>query len=479
MAGATTDKRLNVVIVGGSLAGLFHGVVLNRLGHNVRILERANPDSLHEQGAGIMAREDIQAFFRKYDRFPHQPYFIPGDPLLQFISQDGQVSKSWNMQLCLTSWDTLYYRLRANFDGLRSAYVAMAETEAEPALGTASYEYGCNVTDVKYNDGSVAVEFERMTGKGGTLHADLVIAADGPGSGIRRMLCPGTERTYVGYVAWRGTVVEDQVSEKTKALFRTCVNYYVYPEGHILIYLIPGDNGSMKPGERLLNYVWYCNYAANSPELSDLMTDTEGHRHRITMPIGKMRPDVFTRQKLHGERVLPAPYAEVVQKTAQPFVQCITDVSARKAVFFEGHLVLAGDALCTFRPHSASSTNQAALHALLLCSTFSSPTPQPTESNDRSQITSKPNQLTFQAYESKVLQYARLTSLTSIAWGNKNQSSVWVFLRSVFWLILAYVEVGAEKMWDSARTSLKSRLRGFTNLGNANGKAERRGVHAS
>lgn len=42
--------------------------------------------------------------------------------------------------------------------------MAMAETEAEPALGTASYEYGCNVTDVKYNDGSVAVEFERMTG---------------------------------------------------------------------------------------------------------------------------------------------------------------------------------------------------------------------------------------------------------------------------------------------------------------------------
>lgn len=104
-------------------------------------------------------------------------------------------------------------------------------------------------------------------------------------------------------------------------------------------YLIPGDNGSMKPGERLLNYVWYCNYAANSPELSDLMTDTEGHRHRITMPIGKMRPDVFTRQKLHGERVLPAPYAEVVQKTAQPFVQCITDVSARKAVFFEVSLL--------------------------------------------------------------------------------------------------------------------------------------------
>ena len=49
------------------------------------------------------------------------------------------------------------------------------------------------------------------------------------------MLCPGTERKYVGYVAWRGTVIEDQVSEATKALFRTCVNYFIYKGGHILM----------------------------------------------------------------------------------------------------------------------------------------------------------------------------------------------------------------------------------------------------
>ena len=64
---------------------------------------------------------------------------------------------------------------------------------------------------------------------------DLVIAADGPGSSIRKMLCPGTERTYVGYVAWRGTVDESQVSEETKTLFRTCLNYFIYEDGHILM----------------------------------------------------------------------------------------------------------------------------------------------------------------------------------------------------------------------------------------------------
>lgn len=100
-------------------------------------------------------------------------------------------------------------------------------------------------------------------------------------------------------------------------------------------YLIPGKNGSLKPGERLLNYVWYCNYAANSPEFHNLMTDTEGHHHRITMPMGKMRPEVYARQKAYADKILPAAFAEVVRLTQQPFVQCITDASAPRAVFFD------------------------------------------------------------------------------------------------------------------------------------------------
>ena len=98
--------------------------------------------------------------------------------------------------------------------------------------------------------------------------------------------------------------------------------------------MIPGRTGSLVPGERLVNYVWYCNYAVDSPELADLMTDIDGHRHRITIPIGKVRPEVWSAQKQLATEVLPAAFAEIVLKTEQPFVQCITDVSAPKAVHF-------------------------------------------------------------------------------------------------------------------------------------------------
>ncbi|KAI4196797.1 MAG: hypothetical protein LQ348_002240 [Seirophora lacunosa] len=458
---AMAEKSLNAVIVGGSLAGLFQGVVLKNLGYNVRILERAGPDDLREQGAGITAREEVQDFFNKYDRFSAQPYSVQGDGKIQFIDQNGKVTETWKQQLRMTSWDTLYHRLRANFDGLKSDYVATEHHTADTGAGAASYEFGCNVTDVKYDMGTVEVKFERSTGVNGSLtvfslytivfpahyllynYAFTCIIADAD-----RTIRSCTERKYVGYVAWRGTVVEKQISDETKALFRSYVNFFIYPGGHILIYLIPGKNGSLKSGERLLNYVWYCNYAANSPELRNLMTDTEGHYHRITMPRGKMRPEVCAQQMVHAEKILPAAFAEVVRSTKQPFVQCITEAAATQAVFFDGHLLLAGDALCAFRPHTGSSTNQAALHALLLRRTVPLDIVPSKPQNTTSPGPSKTDRLTMQAYESQVMQYAKITSLTSVAWGNKNQFSVWVFLGSAFWLALAYIEVWARARWN-------------------------------
>lgn len=44
-----------------------HGIVLKRLGHNVRILNRDPTSFLESQGAGITAFEKVQEFFSKHD----------------------------------------------------------------------------------------------------------------------------------------------------------------------------------------------------------------------------------------------------------------------------------------------------------------------------------------------------------------------------------------------------------------------------
>lgn len=93
------------------------------------------------------------------------------------------------------------------------------------------------------------------------------------------------------------------------------------------------------------------------------MTDTNGKRHPITLPVGTMRPTVWSKQKSHAADTLPPQFAEAIQKTQQPFIQAITDVISPRNEFLGGKVLLVGDALAGFRPHTAASTGQAAYDA--------------------------------------------------------------------------------------------------------------------
>lgn len=94
-----------------------------------------------------------------------------------------------------------------------------------------------------------------------------------------------------------------------------------------------------------------------------------------------------------------------------------------------------------------SSTNQAALHALLLRRTFPYGDILSNKADTAPQRTGKNDRLTMEAYESQVIRYATITSLMSVAWGNKNQFSVPVFLGSVFRLAFAYVRIWIGGLW--------------------------------
>lgn len=115
-----------------------------------------------------------------------------------------------------------------------------------------------------------------------------------------------------------------------------------------------------------MNLCWYCNIPEDSQELTDILTDASNHRHRNAVAAGKLRDEIWQRQKEHGVDVLPAPLAELVSKIRKPFVQTISDTFSSQASFFNGKLLLVGDALALFRPHAALSTDQAAMNCLAL-----------------------------------------------------------------------------------------------------------------
>ena len=210
-----------------------HGIVLKRLGHNVRILERSPSELLEGQGAGISAMEKVQEFLRKHDLFK-QPNFVFSSQV-QFLDRSAVVAKAWNVPLSMTSWDTLYYRLRANFDGLASAYVPEVDGLTTDKDGNVFYEHGTTVADLQDNKDFVTVSLNQANGERVSLHADLVIAADGPSSTIRKLLHPELHRKYVGYIAWRGTVHEREISESTKSVFKQNLTYFIHKGATILL----------------------------------------------------------------------------------------------------------------------------------------------------------------------------------------------------------------------------------------------------
>ena len=100
--------------------------------------------------------------------------------------------------------------------------------------------------------------------------------------------------------------------------------------------------------------------------------------------------------------MLPPQFAELIQLTKEPFVQAITDVIGEKNVFMDGKVILVGDAVAGFRPHTAASTSQAAYDALLL-----------------ERMTK--GEMKLQEWEEEIMAYARKVQRHGVELGEKSQ----------------------------------------------------------
>ncbi|KAM7184267.1 hypothetical protein V8F33_013081 [Rhypophila sp. PSN 637] len=236
-----------------------------------------------------------------------------------------------------------------------------------------------------------------------TVQADIVIAADGPNSAIRQKYLPKIRRDYVGYVAWRGVVPVARVKDSTRSVFVNRVTVHRMPvqkDGHCLVYTIPGEHGSLEPDERMLNFVWYTSVDADP--LDEIMEDgvNKGHRHHYIVPSGHVRKDIWKKQlqKARDMTTLPEPFLEVLNQIRNPFIQVLTEFCSPRAVFEDGRVLLIGDGLSLYRPHTAFSGTQAAFHALMVERYLS-------------------GEVGLDDYEDKVVRYARLHWSQARMWG--------------------------------------------------------------
>ncbi|KAI2641396.1 FAD/NAD(P)-binding domain-containing protein [Hypomontagnella submonticulosa] len=394
---------LNVVIAGGSLAGLMCGIALKHAGHQVKIIEQDDSERMsHMSGLGL--GPSAASFLQRHDRlssvFSHRINCIQ-----TLRNGNPRVLATGNRDI--TSWDAFYYRLRSNFDGYISSYYPSAPKSSQTD-GLATYEARRKVLNISPADltGShmVLTILNLETQETSQSEADLVIGADGPDSLVRAQYLPAAKRRYVGYIVWRGTVSERELSETTRDIFTHSIMTYMMDGHHCVVYTIPGPQGSLEPGERLLNFCWYSNETRE--DLDKILIDAiDGHRHHNTVPAGHVRQDIWSARLEYGKTTLPAPFLEIAAKIQQPFIQVITEFCSPQAAFENGKVLLMGDALTLFRPHTALGSAQSAFHALAI----------------EDYVAGK---ISVDEWEKRVLRFSFLHWVQSVWWGKFYQESI-------------------------------------------------------
>jgi 2,6-dihydroxypyridine 3-monooxygenase len=317
-------------IVGGSLGGLTVANLLQDAGWKVTVHERSRvpPDS---RGAGIVVHEATVRYLVERTGINIDTISCPSS-YIRYLAPDGSTVHEAPSTYRFTAWNALYRSL----------------------LSTVSHHYHLDhsVVRVVEDDHRVTLQLEN----GNTDTADLVVAADGFDSTVRNQLFGSVERSYSGYVGWRGLISERDLTSETFELLADAITYCVIPNSHIVVYPIPAVEGSVEVGSRLINYVWYRNITAGS-ELDELMTGTDGERRAVSLPPGLVRQQFIN--ELHAAAADLAPQlAEMVRSTAEPFVQVIVDIASTQMA--RPRIALLGDGAFSARPHAAAGTAKAA-----------------------------------------------------------------------------------------------------------------------
>src|SRR5579859_6958707 len=321
-----------VVVMGGSIGGLTAALVLRDAGCDVRVFGRSAA-ALQARGAGIAALEATLRYLTERGGRPASQV-CSSTGWIRFLRADGGTEHEQRHRYLFSSWNTLYRSLLELFDPDR-------------------YLLGREVTGFSQDADSVRITL----GDGTSTAADLLVCADGVSSPARARLLPGVTPAYSGYVAWRGTRPERDLPAGVRERLGDALTYQVLPRSHILVYPIPGLDGAVTPGERLVNFVWYVNVAAGEP-LEELMTGRDGVRRAVSLPPGAATVAAVGAMRQAAATALAPPVAEDVTGAPEPFVQVVYDIAVPRMAF--GRVCLLGDAAFAVRPHAAAGTAKAA-----------------------------------------------------------------------------------------------------------------------
>jgi 2-polyprenyl-6-methoxyphenol hydroxylase-like FAD-dependent oxidoreductase len=332
-------QKVDVLIVGGSLGGLMAANLLLRAGFSVLVLEKSSV-TLESRGAGIVTHSALLQVLAQCGVTVDESLGVRVQGRVVLNAQGNTVARNPYSQL-LTSWGRLYSLLYAAFES--NHYVLDASVD--------QIEVGVHGVTAHCADG-------RCFG------ASILIGADGIRSVIRSLYAPEAKPLYAGYVAWRGICDEAVLSNLT---LHSLFDHFAFglPEAEqILGYPVAGPGNDTRIGKRCYNFVWY--RPASTDVLRQLMQDADGNYYPGGIAPNKVSWRAVSQARLAAQALLAPQFAEVLEKTAQPFIQPIFDLTSNALAFDRVGLI--GDAAFVARPHVGMGVTKAAQDAAALAS---------------------------------------------------------------------------------------------------------------
>jgi 2-polyprenyl-6-methoxyphenol hydroxylase-like FAD-dependent oxidoreductase len=340
MAAKSSERR--AIVIGGSIAGLFIGAFLRRIGWRVDIYERSSIE-LIGRGVGIFATHlelfealdkcgagtvDIGVIVYKRITFDRKGNVIAEKPQLQIV----------------TSWDRLRQVLLKAIDRQR-------------------YHFGYAFDRVEQDGSGVRVHFAN----GRSEEADLVVGCDGFRSSVRARSAPEVQPIYSGYYIWRGAPNESDLSPETRRSMFPYYSFFLDDQLQALGYPISGADDELRAGHRRYNFGWY--RVADATKLKQMCLDNDGREYEFGVPPPLVRKDLIAQMRAEAETLLPPQYLDCLRHIDQPFFTPVYDFCSPNLVY--GRVALVGDAASTPRPHIGFGVSKAGAEAQALAEALS------------------------------------------------------------------------------------------------------------
>jgi 2-polyprenyl-6-methoxyphenol hydroxylase-like FAD-dependent oxidoreductase len=330
----------SALVIGGSIGGLFAALLLRRHGWDVRIFERAT-GGLSGRGAGIVTHPQLLDIIGELGVRPLSDLGVVIHRRTT-LAQDGRLIGTYPYRQLATSWDRLFNMLREQF-------------------GDDAYLAGKDLVRIEFNEPVVVAHFRDGTSAAG----DLLVGADGLRSSVRAEILGELPPLYAGYTAWRGLIAEAEMPKMARDALFDDFAFCLPPGEQILGYPVAGADNDLRVGHRRYNVIWY-RPADERTGLPELLTDTSGKVHSISIPPPLIRPELIAAMRADGHRLLAPAFAEVLDATAAPFLQPIFDLACPAMAV--GRVALLGDAAFVARPHVGAGVTKAAEDATALAS---------------------------------------------------------------------------------------------------------------